>query len=115
MKFATVLVVVAGVSILCSGQKSSESNGVNKTAHGPRAMCDAAASKLRETRTNQVVLVMTISAEGHVRSFETEAPKGLRLETIKEAAHEIKAMRFDPATKDGKPVMVMIRAAFQCP
>jgi hypothetical protein len=58
---------------------------------------------------------MTISAQGHVLSFKTEAPKGTRLEKMKKAADEIKAMRFDPATKDGRPVMVMIRAAFHCP
>ena len=87
---------------------------MNQTEQGTPTMCEAAASKLRETGTEQVVLMMTISAQGHVLSFKTEAPTGLRLEKMKKAADEIKAMRFDPATKDGKPVMVMIRASFQC-
>lgn len=87
----------------------------SKTLKGTPAMCEAAIPKLRETGTNQVVLVMTISAQGHVVAFKTEAPKGLRLEKMKKAADEIKAMRFTPATKDGKPVMVMIRFSFQCP
>jgi hypothetical protein len=59
-------------------------------------------------------LAMTISAQGHVLSFTTEAPRGLRLEKMKKPADQIEAMRFDPATKDDKPVTVMIRAAFQC-
>jgi hypothetical protein len=46
-------------------------------------MCEAAASKLREAGTNQVVLAITISAQGHVLSFTTEAPRGLRLEKMK--------------------------------
>ncbi|HEY1263091.1 MAG TPA: hypothetical protein VGF06_06185, partial [Terriglobales bacterium] len=78
-------------------------------------MCEAAAQKMRDAGTDQVILMITISAQGHVLSFKTETPKGLRLEKMKKPAHEIEAMRFDPATKDGKPVMVMIRAAFQCP
>ena len=78
-------------------------------------MCEAAASKLRASGTNHVVLTMTIDTHGSVVSFRTKAPKGLRLEKVKKAAAEIKAMQFDPATKDGRPVTVMIRAAFECP
>lgn len=78
-------------------------------------MCKAAALKLREAGTDQVAMEMTIDAKGRVLSFKTESPKGLRLEKTKKAADEIKAMRFDPAEKDGNPVTVMIRATFQCP
>jgi len=101
--------------MLCSAEQGAQLEGKTKMAQGPPAMCDAAAAKLREAGTNQVVLTMTISAQGHVLSFKTESPKGLRLESMKKAADDIKAMRFDPAEKDGKPVMVMTRATFQCP
>lgn len=58
---------------------------------------------------------MTIDTQGKVLTFRTEAPKGLKLEKMKNAAAEIKAMRFNPTKKDGRPVMVMITATFQCP
>lgn len=33
-------------------------------------MCEAAASKLRDSGTNQVVLTMTVDAQGKVQSFQ---------------------------------------------
>jgi hypothetical protein len=101
---------------LCSMSGIAQQDGKLdiKNKMGPQAMCDAAAPRLRDTRTNQVVLIMTVDTQGKVQSFTTEAPKGLRLEKMKKAAAEIKAMHFEPAKKDGRPVMVMIRAAFEC-
>ena len=77
-------------------------------------MCDAAASKLRETGTDRVVLTMTLDQKGHVESFKTESPRGLRLEKMKEAANAIKSLEFRPGTNDGSPVAVQIRAEFHC-
>src|SRR5580658_10281369 len=79
----------------------------------PQAMCTAAA-KLREAGTNEVVLTMVIDARGRVESFTTDSPKGLRLEKMKEAATAIKALRCEPARKDGQAVKVMIRVKFDC-
>jgi hypothetical protein len=47
-------------------------------------------------------------------AVETEYPKGLNLEKVKVAATAIKKIRFQPATKDGQPVRVKIRAIFDC-
>jgi hypothetical protein len=77
-------------------------------------MCDAAAPKLRESGTNKVVLIMTVGTGGRVQSFTTESPKGLRLEKMKDPAAAIKALQFEPAKKDGRPVAVMIRVEFDC-
>ena len=78
-------------------------------------MCEAAAQALRGSGTNKVVLTITVDTQGKVQSFRTDAPGGLQLEKMKKAAAEIKAMRFEPAKKDGRPVMVMIRVTFECP
>jgi len=64
-------------------------------------MCNAAASKLRESGTNKVVLTIAVDTGGRVGSFRTDSPKGLQLEKIKEAAAAIKALQFEPAKKDG--------------
>jgi hypothetical protein len=81
---------------------------------GSQAMCEAAAQNLHDAQTNIIELAMTLDARGRVQSFTTVSPKGLRLEKMKKAADEIKAMQFEPATKDGHPVAVMIRATFKC-
>jgi hypothetical protein len=78
-------------------------------------MCDAAAAKLNESHTRQIVLIIIVDTHGRVESFSTAAPKGLKLEKDKKAAAEIEAMHFEPALKDGKPVTVMIQATFDCP
>src|ERR1700752_1574963 len=62
VRFATLLILVSAVSALWSAQQSRDPNGTRLTAEGPPAICEAAASKLREAGTNQVVLVMPISA-----------------------------------------------------
>ena len=91
-------------------------NTNNKTGlSGLPAMCDAAAPHLRDAKTDSIVLTIELDDQGRVHSFRTNSPEGLRLEEVKKAADEIKAMRFEPAKKDGRPVWVMIRAAFKCP
>ena len=81
---------------------------------GPRAMCEAAATKLRDSGTDKVVLMLTLGTTGRVESFQTESPKGLKLEAVKEAATAIKKLKFEPATKDGLPVRVKGKAVFDC-
>jgi hypothetical protein len=65
---------------------------MGRNGTGPPAMCDAAIPRLREARTNQIVLTMAVDARGKVQSFTTDAPKGLRLEKNKKAVAEIQAM-----------------------
>jgi hypothetical protein len=57
---------------------------------------------------------MVVSSSGKVESFETEYPKGLRLEKVKEATTAIKRIKLQPTTKDGHAVSVMVRAVFDC-
>ena len=57
---------------------------------------------------------MIVDSHGKVLFFSTEAPRGLRLEKIKKAAAEIKALRLEPVKKGVQPVTVMVRAAFEC-
>jgi TonB family protein len=77
-------------------------------------MCDAAAPKLQESGTTEVVLTMTLDTRGKVESFKTESPKGLRLENMNEAFAAIKAIQFEPAKKNGQPVRYMVRVKFDC-
>jgi hypothetical protein len=78
------------------------------------AMCEAAGAKLQEAGTNQIVLMMTLSSKGRVESFKTDSPKGLKLEKVKQVATRVKAIPFAPAKKDGSPVAVQLRIAFDC-
>jgi len=112
MKNVTLLLLLFGCSVVASAQQSGQS-AVRKGTP-PRAMCSAAAGKLRESETNEVVLTMTLDSKGKVQSFRTESPKGLRLEENKEAAAAINALQFHPAQKDGRAVRVMVRVEFDC-
>lgn len=111
MKLILQLVLMV-CAIATMAQQSGQPDSKKETP--PRGMCDAAASQLRNSGTNEVVLMMTVDTRGRVQSFKTESPKGLRLEKMKETATAIKAMQFDPAKKDGHPVTVMISIRFDC-
>jgi TonB family protein len=102
--------------LVCSGATYAQQSGQSdvKKTMPPQEMCKAAAPKLRESGTNEVVLTMTVDTRGKVESFTTDSPKGLRLEKIKEAAAAIKALHFQPAQKDGQAVKVMVRIKFDC-
>jgi hypothetical protein len=113
MKRATLWLLLAACANVTGAQTGKQESEADKAT---RAMCDAAAPKLRESGTNKVVLTMTLDDTGRVESFKTESPKGLRLEKMKDVAAAIKAMPFRPATKkDGSPVAVQARIAFDCP
>ena len=79
-----------------------------------KAMCDAAAPKLREVGTNKFTLMLRLDDQGRIESFKTESPKGLRLEKMKEIARAVKKVRFEPAKKDGSPVATKVRIEFDC-
>jgi hypothetical protein len=91
------LVLTASVVVTAAQTGQRESTTEKPT----RAMCDAAAPKLHEAKTNKVVLMMTVDSKGRVESFKTESPKGLRLEKMKEAATAVKKIQFEPGKKDG--------------
>jgi len=101
------ILVCAPVIIAQNEQQDSD------TKMAVQAMCDAAAPKLRQSGTNEVVLMMTVDDKGRVRSFKTESPKGVQLEKMKDTAAAIKKIKFEPAKKDG-PVPVQIEIAFKC-
>lgn len=108
-------VLVLSLLILCSnGAFAGQTASTAKQGTPPRAMCEAAAPKLRESATSNVVLLMVIDTRGRVESFHTESPKSLRLEKIKKAAASIETLQFTPAKKDGKPVRAMVRFTFDC-
>jgi molybdopterin-binding protein len=85
-----------------------------KKALAPKAVCDAAAAKLRDSGTSNIYLIMTLDTKGRVESFTTESPQDLRLEKMKEATAAIKAIQFEAAKKDGRPVRVLIKVEFDC-
>ena len=111
MKSTALFLLLLTFSMATVGE---ENRKIDAEGHGTDAMCAAAAPKLREFETNEVVLIMIIDDQGKVQSFETESPKGLRLEKMKEAKAEIKAMRFEPAKLHGQPVKVRVRVGFDC-
>jgi len=100
-----------GVEVTCE-QIEPPAQGAIQIA-GPKAICDAAAAKLRETHTGKVGVVVTMSPSGRVETFLTEFPKGLRLEGAKEAADAIKTIRFQPTIKDG-PLVRVNEVVFDC-
>ncbi len=113
MRNTTLPLILLICCVATFGQQDQQPN--SQRAAPPQGMCAAAAPKLRESATNKVVLTMIVDATGRVQSFTTESPKGLRLEKMKEPAAAIKAMHFkEPARKDGRAVMVMVRAEFDC-
>ena len=91
MKKATLFVFL----LVCSMATTAEESGRPASRKAPQAMCDAAATKLHESETTEVVLTMTLDTQGKVESFKTDSPKGLRLEKMKEASAAIKAIQTD--------------------
>jgi TonB family protein len=64
--------------------------------------------KARREKINGVVLVaMTVTAEGRVR--DVKVIKGLDPALDKQAIAAIRTWKFEPATKDGKPVAVHLK------
>ncbi|MGA2357104.1 MAG: energy transducer TonB [Terriglobales bacterium] len=112
MKSVALPLILLVYSVAASAQQGGQPDTNKQTP--PQAMCKAAAPKLREAGTNEVVLTVTVDTRGRVQSFTTDSPKGLRLEKIKEASASIKALQFDPAKKDGHAVAVMVRVEFDC-
>jgi len=110
MKNASLFVFL----LVCSVATTAQDSGQTESGKAPQAMCNAAAPKLHESGSNEVILIVIVNTQGRVTSFRTLSPEGLRLEKIKEAAVAIKAMRFQPAKKDGRPADVMIKAVFDC-
>jgi len=102
-----LLTTCAAVALAQTGQQDSKTEP-------PPNLCDAAAAKLREANTHRVVLMLRLDNKGRVQSFKTESPKGLRLEKMKEAATEIRKIRFAPAKQYGSPDVVKVRVEFDC-
>jgi len=111
MKHLFMSLILIAVTTATVAQNEKHDSGEDKTN---QLICDAAASKLRESGATNVVLRVTVSESGRVWSFTTEAPKGLHLEKMKEVATAIKAIRFGPAKKDGRAVAVQIAMQFDC-
>jgi TonB family protein len=110
MKNATLLLFL----LFCIRDDFAQKTAASASQKPPQALCDAAAPKLHESRTTAVVLTMVLDTRGKVESFSTNSPKGVRLEKTKAASAAIKAMRFEPAKKDGQPVRVMVQVEFDC-
>lgn len=111
MKRAALCCAMVICPTMIVAQNEQQDSDMQTAVH---AMCDAAAPKLRESGTNQVVLMMALDNEGRVRSFKTEFPKGVQLEKMKDTVAAIKRIKFTPAKKDGSPFAVQIRTAFKC-
>jgi hypothetical protein len=92
-----------GVEVICEQIEPSEADAIQMV--GPRAICDAAAEKLREAHTGKVEVVITVSPNGAVETLKTVFPSRLELEKSKEAADAIRTIRFQPAI-GGPPVRV---------
>jgi hypothetical protein len=99
-----------GVEITCQQIEPSAPDAIQMV--GPRAICDAAAGKLREAHTDKVEVVITVSPNGAVETLETIFPGGLELEKAKEAADEIRTIRFQPAI--GGPLVRVNSVIFDC-
>jgi TonB family protein len=61
----------------------------------------------REKINGVVVLAMTVTAEGRVR--DVKVIKSLDTGLDKQAIAAVRTWRFEPATKDGKPVAVHLK------
>jgi outer membrane biosynthesis protein TonB len=113
-RFFVSLILLLGATLNATGQSNRSPAQRPDKMPGPAAMCDAARPKLRNSGTGEVALILAVNTSGKVESFRTESPKGLRLERSKDVTAVIKALTFEPAKKDGQPVRVMVRVAFDC-
>lgn len=93
--------------LVCSVATTAQEHGQTEFRKTARMMCVAAGPKLRESGSNEIVLIMVVDAEGRVASFHSLSPEGL--ETIKKAAVAMESVRFEPRKKD-----VLAEAIFGC-
>jgi len=95
---------------------SSEDSAVYKVGGGvkpPRAIITSGPKFTEEEKKNDqakykgtVVLSMIVTTEGKPKDIKVTKSLGPGLD--KKAIEAVKTWKFDPATKDGKPVMVQI-------
>jgi Gram-negative bacterial TonB protein C-terminal len=107
MKITTLFLFLLLSSIVSAAQEGGQPDS-KRDVVPTQSLCDAIARKLHDSGTNKAVVTMTLDTHGRVESFNTESPKGLRLEKMKEASAIIKSWQFGPATKNGRPVRVKI-------
>jgi len=103
---------VFGVEITCAPIESSLPAAIQMV--GPKAMCDAAAEKLRELHVNKVVLSIAVSPDGEMGTFNTLFPDGLDLEKTEAVAEAMKKIRIEPAKDNGRPDQEMKMVVFTC-
>jgi protein TonB len=113
---ASAVAPLFGASVLLaqdSSEKSSEpvyeiGNGVTvpKGTYTPNPEFSEKARKKKINGT--VVVAMIVTAEGRVR--EVKVIKSLEESLDKQAIAAVRTWRFEPATKDGKPVAVHVKA-----
>jgi hypothetical protein len=99
-----------GVEVICEQIEPALPDAIQMA--GPRAVCDAAAGKLREAHADKVGVVITVSPSGTVETLETVFPQGLELERAKEAADAIRTIRFQPVL--GGPLVRWSTVMFNC-
>jgi TonB family protein len=77
-------------------------------------VCPKARQALEANHQKQVVVQMIVNSDGSVNSFKILSPKGLHLEKDPEVRKGFKTLHFNPARKDGTPVVVLINMEFNC-
>jgi TonB family protein len=93
-----------------SGQASAPAVVPSKGIQPPRALFQPEPQFSEEARramfTGEVMLALTVTSDGQPRDIKVVAPLGSGLD--EKAVDAVKTWKFEPATKDGKPVAVEI-------
>jgi TonB family protein len=116
MLASLVTVLLIGGVALAQDQPGKSSDPVYEVGNGvtaPRPVYSPSPEYVdkarREKITGNVTLAMTVTAEGKVRDLRVT--KSLDKGLDKQALAAVSTWRFDPATKDGKPVPVHLNVA----
>ena len=111
-----VLVSVIALPFVCalSAQQQPDSDGVYEVGNGVMAPKSVSApnpeytEKARKKKLNgSVTVAMIVTPEGNVR--DVKVIKSLEKDLDKQALAAVSTWKFEPATKDGKPVPVHLK------
>jgi hypothetical protein len=98
--------------ILCVASLAQTVKGANEN----KSVSDPAGEIVcpKAMGASKVIVQMVVTSAGKVESFKIVSPDGLHLEKDPEVRKAFKSLHFNPAQKDGHPVMVLVNMDIDC-
>jgi hypothetical protein len=94
--------------LFCTAAFAQTVKGSSASNPAAEVVCPRAAG------ASKVVVQMVVTSVGRVESFKIVSPNDLHLEKDPEVRKAFKSLDFNPAQKDGHPVMALVNMDIDC-